>query len=73
LRAPGKKTRSCSPRSTAAATGLARKHHLNVKRAKEAGHEVIQYCKAKPSKPVIEAIAIVFKDVRAKLGIKMKP
>lgn len=52
--------------------GLARKHLLNVKRGKEAEHEVIQYCKANPGKRVIEAIAVVFKDMRAKLGIKMK-
>ncbi|MGX1104317.1 MULTISPECIES: hypothetical protein [Bradyrhizobium] len=42
-------------------------------RAKEAGHDVIQYCKADPSKLVVEVIAVVFKDMRAKLGIKMKP
>ena len=53
--------------------GLARKHLLEVKRAKEAEHEVIQYCKANQDKKVIEAIAVVFKDMRAKLGIKMKP
>jgi hypothetical protein len=53
--------------------GLARKHHLNIKRAKQAEHEVIQYCKAHPDKLIIEAIAVVFKDMRAKLGIKMKP
>jgi len=53
--------------------GLAKKHLLEVKRAKEAEHEVIQYCKANSDKKVIEAIAVVFKDMRAKLGIKMKP
>lgn len=53
--------------------GLAHKHLLNVKRAKEAEHEVIQYCKAHPERRVIEAIAVVFKDMRAKLGIEMKP
>lgn len=51
--------------------GLARKHMMNIKRAKEAEHEVIVYCKANPNKKVIEAIAVVFKDMRAKLGIKM--
>ena len=30
------------------------------------------YCKANPTKKIIEAIAVVFKDERAKLGIKMK-
>lgn len=53
--------------------GLAHKHLLSVKRAKEAEHEVIVYCKANPDKKIIEAIAVVFKDMRAKLGIKMKP
>lgn len=53
--------------------GLARKHMLNVKRGKEAEHEVIQYCKANQNKRVIEAIAVVFKDMRAERGIKMKP
>ncbi|MBX9840485.1 MAG: hypothetical protein K2Z80_01620 [Xanthobacteraceae bacterium] len=53
--------------------GLARKHMLNVARAKQAEHEVIVYCKANPDKRIIEAIAVVFKDMRAKLGIKMKP
>lgn len=52
--------------------GLAKKHLLQVKRAKEAEHEVIQYCKANQDKKIIEAIAVVFKDMRAKLGIKMK-
>ena len=53
--------------------GLARKHMLNVKRGKEAEHEIIQYCKANQNKRVIEAIAVVFKDMRAERGIKMKP
>ena len=53
--------------------GLAHKHMLNVARAKEAEHEVIMYCKANPDQRIIEAIAVVFKDMRAKLGIKMKP
>lgn len=53
--------------------GLAHKHLLNIKRAKEAEHEVIMYCKSNPDKRIIEAIAVVFKDMRAKLGIKMKP
>lgn len=53
--------------------GLAHKHMLNVARAKEAEHEIIVYCKAHPGEKIIEAIAVVFKDMRAKLGIKMKP
>ncbi len=53
--------------------GLARKHMLNVARAKEAEHEIIVHCKANPNKKIIEAIAVVFKDMRTKLGINMKP
>jgi len=53
--------------------GLAHKHLMNIKRAKEAGHEVIVYCKANPDQKIIDAIAVVFKDMRAKLGIKVKP
>lgn len=52
--------------------GLARKHLYNVTRAKELKHEVIVYCKANQEKKIIEAIAVVFDDERAKLGIKMK-
>ena len=53
--------------------GLAKKHYLDLRKGKLVEHEVIQYCKANQEKLVIEAIAVVFKDVRAKLGIKMKP
>ena len=52
--------------------GLARKHYMDLKRGKEVEHEVIVYCKANQGKKVIEALAVVFKDERAKLGIKMK-
>jgi HdeA/HdeB family len=52
--------------------GLAKKHLANVDRAKRVEHEVIMYCKANPARLVIEAIAVVFKDERAKLGIRMK-
>ena len=52
--------------------GLARKHHANVSRAKLVEHEIILYCKANRDKKVIEAVAVVFKDERAKLGIEMK-
>ena len=52
--------------------GLAKKHLIKIDRAKRVEHEVIMYCKANPGKRIIEAIAVVFKDERAKLGIKMK-
>jgi len=52
--------------------GLARKHFYNVARAKEDEHEVILYCKAHPELRIIDAIAVIFKDERARLGIEMK-
>ncbi|MCP8937933.1 HdeA/HdeB family chaperone [Alsobacter sp. SYSU M60028] len=52
--------------------GLAKKHAFNVTRGKDLEHQIIVYCQANQSKKVIEAIAVVFKDERAKLGIKMK-
>ena len=57
----------------AGTNGLARKHYLDLKKGKEAEHEIIVYCKANPDQLIIEAIAVVFKDMRAKLGIEMKP
>ena len=45
---------------------------MDLRKGKVVEHEVIQYCKANPDKLVIEAIAVVFKDERAKLGIRMK-
>ena len=52
--------------------GLARKHYLDVRKGKEVEHEVIEYCKAHQNIKIIDAIAVVFKDERAHLGIKMK-
>jgi hypothetical protein len=52
--------------------GLARKHFANIGRAKLVEHEIIVYCKANRDKKVIEAVAVVFKDERAKLGIEMR-
>jgi hypothetical protein len=52
--------------------GLAKKHFYDPNRTKKVEHEVIVYCKAHRDKKIIEAIAVVFKDERAKLGIKMK-
>lgn len=53
--------------------GLAKKHYLDIGRAKTAEHVVIVHCKANPDKLIIEAIAVVFKDMRARLGIELKP
>jgi hypothetical protein len=52
--------------------GLAKKHFLDFKKGKELEHEVIVFCKANRDKKIIEAIAVVFKDERARLGIEMK-
>jgi hypothetical protein len=52
--------------------GLAKKHYMDVRKGKEAEHEVIVYCKANPEKRIIEAIGVVFKDMRGRLGIKVK-
>jgi hypothetical protein len=52
--------------------GLAKKHVMQVTRAKSLQHEVIVHCKANPGKKVIEAIDVVFKDYRTDQGIKMK-
>ena len=52
--------------------GLARKHYLDVRKGKEVEHEVIEYCKAHQNIKIIDAIAVIFKDERARLGIKMK-
>ena len=52
--------------------GLARKHYLDLRRGKELEHEVILYCKAHQDIRIIDAIAVIFKDERARLGIEMK-
>jgi hypothetical protein len=52
--------------------GLAKKHYYHVTRAKRLESELIDYCKANPGLRIIDAIAVIFKDERARLGIKMK-
>ena len=52
--------------------GLAKKHYMDVRKGARVEHEVIVYCKANRGKRVIEALAVVFKDERARLGIEMK-
>ena len=51
--------------------GLAKKHLAKPDRAKRLEHEIIVHCKANPGIRVIDAIAVVFKDERMRLGIKM--
>jgi len=41
--------------------GLAKKHAINISRTKEGIHNVIVYCKANPTKKVIQAIDVILK------------
>ena len=52
--------------------GLAHKHFADFRKGKEMEHEVILYCKANPQLRIIDAIAVIFKDERVRLGIQMK-
>ncbi len=52
--------------------GLAKKHFLDYAKAKETEHEVILYCEANPGMRIIDAMAVIFKDERARLGIEMR-
>jgi hypothetical protein len=52
--------------------GLAKKHYLDVRKGREAEHEVIVYCTANPEKRIIQAIEVVFKNMRERLGIRVK-
>ena len=52
--------------------GLAKKHYMDIRKGKEAEHEVIVYCKAHPELKIIQAIDVVFKSMRERLGITVK-
>jgi HdeA/HdeB family len=52
--------------------GLAKKHYMDIRKGKEAEHEVILYCKAHPELRIIQAMEVVFKDMRQRLGIEVK-
>jgi len=52
--------------------GLAKKHYMDVRKGKEAEHEVIVYCKAHPELKIIQAMDVVFKNMRQRLGIEVK-
>jgi hypothetical protein len=52
--------------------GLAKKHFLDYAKAKETEHQVILYCEANPGVRIIDAIAVIFQDERARLGIQMQ-
>jgi HdeA/HdeB family len=52
--------------------GLAKKHYMDIRKGREAEHEVIVYCKANPEIKVIQAMDIVFKSMRERMGIKVQ-
>jgi hypothetical protein len=52
--------------------GLAKKHYMDIRKGREAEHEVIVYCKANPEIKIIQAIDIVFKSMRERMGIKVQ-
>jgi hypothetical protein len=52
--------------------GLAKKHYMDIRKGKEAEHEVIVYCKANPEIKIIQAIDVVFKSMRERAGIKVQ-
>jgi hypothetical protein len=45
---------------------------MDIRKGKEAEHEVIVYCKANPETKIIQAMDIVFKSMRERLGIKVQ-
>src|SRR3981189_2390680 len=52
--------------------GLAKRHYMDIRKGREAEHELIVYCKANPQLRIIQAIAIALKGMRQKLGIKVQ-
>lgn len=49
--------------------GLGKKHLINVDRTKEIEHRVIVYCKENQNKKVIQAIDVIFNQMRKEKGI----
>jgi hypothetical protein len=52
--------------------GLAKKHYMDIKKGREAEHELIVYCKANPQLRIIQAIDVVFKSMRERAGIRVQ-
>lgn len=52
--------------------GLAKRHYMDIKKGREAEHELIVYCKANPQLKIIQAIDVVFKGMRDRMGIKVQ-
>ena len=52
--------------------GLAKRHYMDIRKGREAEHELIVYCKANPQLRIIQAIDVVFKSMRERAGIKVQ-
>jgi len=52
--------------------GLAKRHYMDIRKGREAEHELIVYCKANPQLRIIQAIDVVFKSMRERMGIKVQ-
>jgi hypothetical protein len=52
--------------------GLAKRHYMDIRKGREAEHELIMYCKANPQLRIIQAIDVVFKGMRERAGIKVQ-
>jgi HdeA/HdeB family len=52
--------------------GLAKKHYMDILKGKEVEHDVIVYCKAHPELKIIQAMEVVFNNMRERLGIEVK-
>jgi len=61
-----------SPRYRGWYNGLAKRHYMDIRKGREAEHELIVYCKANPQLRIIQAIDVVFKSMRERAGIKLQ-
>jgi hypothetical protein len=52
--------------------GLAKRHYMDIRKGREAEHELIVYCKANPQLRIIQAIDVVFRGMRERMGIKVQ-
>src|SRR5216683_1221017 len=52
--------------------GLAKRHYMDIRKGREAEHELIVYCKANPQLRIIQAMDVVFKSMRERMGRKVQ-
>jgi len=52
--------------------GLAKRHYMDIRKGREAEHELIVYCKANSQLRIIQAIDVVFKSMRERAGIRVQ-